>query len=553
MRLLLHIAVLCSIVFVGCTTDKRTAALIRHAEDIAIEHPDSALRVIRSIDPRALRGDHDIAHYQLVYSESLYYNIIDSDNDSLTRPMAEYYLYDDNHAERARAMYQHAIVRVNAKNNAEAMYYLNEAEKSLEHTDNPRLAGIVHRQKGEIYGEECLFARAIKELEIAIDYFEQENLNEYIAYSMFSIGDYALHNRQYDYALEHLSNARDYAIAHNNQNLLNYVLLDYAYIYVDLNEYDKCAFVIEDVKEEYLQTRARALYFSLKSVVASYKHDFTSASEFIEKCSQCNGEVDAYVKYAQAKQAELNRDYKSAHLINCEIIKEQDKLVLRSLNSPLFDLEVEFIERDLDKLKQENLYNRAIYISIVVITILIVTIIVLFLYFRIKQYRRDINTYINTISELELIRRENQPSVQFSETIESLYKENLDEINQLCEIYYTHIDTPRQAVKVFEHVHKIIETLKSDTDKISKLESAVNASINNAMMKLREHCQTLTEREFRITLYTLAGFSNRAICLLVGCKSETLPKIKYKIREQIKNSNLPDAEMFISYLSNKKH
>ena len=58
MRLLLHIAVLCSLVFVGCTTDKHTAALIRYAEDIAIEHPDSALRVIRSVDPHAVRGKH---------------------------------------------------------------------------------------------------------------------------------------------------------------------------------------------------------------------------------------------------------------------------------------------------------------------------------------------------------------------------------------------------------------------------------------------------------------------------------------------------------------
>ena len=173
MRLLLHIAVLCSVVFVGCTTDKRTAALIRHAEDIAADHPDSALMIMRSVNPRTVHGKHDRAHYQLVYSESLYNNIIDSDNDSLTRSMAKYYLYDDNHAERARAMYQHALVRVNAKNNAEAMYYLIEAEKSLAYVNNPRLAGVVHRAKGEIYGEECLYARAINELEVAIDRMEQ--------------------------------------------------------------------------------------------------------------------------------------------------------------------------------------------------------------------------------------------------------------------------------------------------------------------------------------------------------------------------------------------
>ena len=523
----------------------------RHAEDIAADHPDSALMIMRSVNPRTVHGKHDRAHYQLVYSESLYYNAIDSDNDSLTRSMAKYYLYDDNHAERARAMYQHALVRVNAKNNAEAMYYLIEAEKSLAYVDNPRLAGVVHRAKGEIYGEECLYARAINELEVAIDYFEQKDLNDHIAYSVFYIGDYAMHNRQYDYALEQLSSARDYAIARNNQSLLNYVLLDFTYIYINTKKYVDGAEIIDKIEEEYLESPAKALYYSLRSVVASYNRDYERANEFIEKCSQCGGIV-TYLKYAKAKQAEFRGDYKSAHLINCEMIREQDELVLRSLNSPLFDLEVECIERDLEKLKQDSFYSRIIYTSIAIIILLFVSIIVLFLYYRIKQYRRDIDTYINTINELELMRRENQPSVQFSETIESLYKENLDEINQLCEIYYTHSDTPRQAVKVFEHVRKIIETLKSDTDKISKLECAVNASMNNAILNLREQCPTLTEREYRISLYTFAGFSNRAICLLVGCKSETLPKIKYKIREQIKNSGLPDAEKYILYLSNKK-
>lgn len=551
MRLLLYIVAMCSALLVGCTTNEHTAALIRHAEDIAADHPDSALMIMRSVNPRTVHGKHDRAHYQLVYSESLYYNAIDSDNDSLTRSMAKYYLYDDNHAERARAMYQHALVRVNAKNNAEAMYYLIEAEKSLAYVDNPRLAGVVHRAKGEIYGEECLFARAINELEVAIDYFEQKDLYDHIAYSVFYIGDYAMYNRQYDYALEQLSSARDYAIARNNQSLLNYVLLDFTYIYINTKKYVDGAELIDKIEEEYLESPAKALYYSLRSVVASYNRDYERANEFIEKCSQCGGIV-TYLKYAKAKQAEFRGDYKSAHLINCEMIREQDELVLRSLNSPLFDLEVECIERDLEKLKQDSFYSRIIYTSIAIIILLFVSIIVLFLYYRIKQYRRDIDTYINTINELELMRRENQPSVQFSETIESLYKENLDEINQLCEIYYTHSDTPRQAVKVFEHVRKIIETLKSDTDKISKLECAVNASMNNAMLNLREQCPTLTEREYRISLYTFAGFSNRAICLLVGCKSETLPKIKYKIREQIKNSGLPDAEKYILYLSNKK-
>ena len=39
MRLLLYIVAMCSALLVGCTTDEHTAALIRHAEDIAADYP----------------------------------------------------------------------------------------------------------------------------------------------------------------------------------------------------------------------------------------------------------------------------------------------------------------------------------------------------------------------------------------------------------------------------------------------------------------------------------------------------------------------------------
>ena len=86
---------------VGCTTDPHVAEQISHAESICVDMPDSALKIIRSISPSSIHNQHDKAHYRLVYSEALYYNRIDSDNDSITRPMIEYYRTSDNHTERA--------------------------------------------------------------------------------------------------------------------------------------------------------------------------------------------------------------------------------------------------------------------------------------------------------------------------------------------------------------------------------------------------------------------------------------------------------------------
>ena len=65
------------LLLVGCSTDQQTLQLIEQAEQVMIDHPDSALRVIRSVDAKTIRGEEDMAHYRLVMAEALYKNYID--------------------------------------------------------------------------------------------------------------------------------------------------------------------------------------------------------------------------------------------------------------------------------------------------------------------------------------------------------------------------------------------------------------------------------------------------------------------------------------------
>ena len=177
----------CCLLHVCCSTDKHTAKLISHAESIAIEHPDSALPIIRSVIPNHIRSKHNKAHYQLVYSEVLYYNRIFSDNDSITRPMANYYMTSDNHNERTRALYQHANVLKCSGNNAEAMLNLMNAEKSFEHISNCRLKGLIYSTKGEIYGMECLYNNALEEYYKAKNMYEEAGLEYHKIYTDYNI------------------------------------------------------------------------------------------------------------------------------------------------------------------------------------------------------------------------------------------------------------------------------------------------------------------------------------------------------------------------------
>lgn len=69
------------------------------------------------------------------------------------------------------------------------------------------------------------------------------------------------------------------------------------------------------------------------------------------------------------------------------------------------------------------------------------------------------------------------------------------------------------------------------------------------MVRLKDCCLSLTEREYKIILYTYAGFTPLAVCLFVDTDSMNLPKIKYKIRNKIKLSEIEDKSDIIAKLS----
>ena len=224
MRGLRYVVFFLLFIGVGCTTPSATIALIEQSERVAIDYPDSALMLISRVDPDRVYGKRDKAHYRLAYSEALYYSRVDSDCDSLTRPLFDYYYDSDMHAERARAMYQHGLVMMNAKKNAEAMYALMEAEKSLQHCDNPRLLGLVYRTMGDIYGSECLHTNALSLYHESLEIFDNLHLNLHLIHILHNIGESLYSIGDYESAQEYLMRAKDLAIADGQNQLLSLIL-----------------------------------------------------------------------------------------------------------------------------------------------------------------------------------------------------------------------------------------------------------------------------------------------------------------------------------------
>lgn len=551
-KMLFTILVVCVVVAVGCATDKRSAELIAYAEEIAMELPDSALRVVQSIDPESVRGRHDRAHYKLVVAEAHYHCDLIPNRDSIAQPLFDYYIGSDNHAERARALYQHALVMQAEGENARAMFSLLEAEKSLEHLDNPRLSGLVHRTKGHIYGAECLIQNKLEEYQKSKEYFDKAELPIHSAYALYNIATAYSNLRDYDNAIKYLLKSEE-QFSENGNSLYQFdTQIELCYNYLQIDDFNSCANVFARIDKSANIGYSYCDYYCIYAILSAHSGNFVDAKTYISKAKTEQIINPIQLAYSEYTIMKICGDDSDALTMYREMIAEQDKFVFNAINNSLLQSQVDLLSGQVASTKEIQQKTRLINYLFAIISASIVLLLIYYIRNRQRKHQAEIKRYIDIIADMELMRKDNSTNNMLNATIDRLYRSSLDEINELCEIYYEQSDSSRLASKIFAQVESNIERLKSDRKRIEELESAVNISHNDIMAKLREQCPGLTEREMRIALYSYAGFSNRAISLLVGANAETLPKIKYSIREHIKSANAIDCDMLIAPLSQRK-
>lgn len=92
------------VIVLSACTDSRKLETIRQAEMLMQEQPDSALRVLQTVDRHSLRGE-TLACYALIYSIAQDKSGLDVTNDSLLRIAHEYYSQHPDDSLYARSQY----------------------------------------------------------------------------------------------------------------------------------------------------------------------------------------------------------------------------------------------------------------------------------------------------------------------------------------------------------------------------------------------------------------------------------------------------------------
>lgn len=545
--------VACMALMVACSSREALRSMER-AEQLLEEAPEEALRVMEGVDGEALRTEEDRARYALVYSEACYYSYIDVDVDTLTQPMMRYYLESDNHAERARAMFQHAVVAYNGGELAEAIVALTEAEESLAKRANRKLEGAVQRLKGNIYSEGCLYLNAYDAYVAAREIYAELGLEEHVQFLDYDIGGTLIQLRRMEEAKVTLERVLDYAIGAEDANLVCAVAHELLDLSIYLDDYDMCREYVELFEREGVLLYGEPHFVCDKAMLVAHDGGLEEALALVDEAEAMEDDLEwADVEYARYIIHRNVGDGEGALYWQEQSVNAQDEMLLQVIEQPVLNVEVEKLRSDLDaELRERELVrerNAMIYVVVAVVVVAVVVALSLYARYRIRRKDSEIASYIETIeslrTDIERIPRD------MASSITALYRDRFSELNELCDIYYDHSGSSRHKSLVFNKVLETIETIKGDSSRIDELGAMVDNYRDNALQRLKSVLPRISERDYRVALYAFAGFSNRAIALFIDSDPVAVSKIKYNIKSKLKGVEAADCEQLIALLSDK--
>ena len=553
LRVTYFLVVACLSLCVGCS-DGEMLKQLDSAAQIVQQSPERALAIVEKIDPAKLRTEEDRARYALVVSEAYYYNYVDVDSDSLTMPMMRYYLDSDNHAERSRAMYQHARVAYNRGELAEAMVSLMEAEESLESVENGKLYGSVQRLKGDIYSEGCLYANALEAYTAARDLYAELGYKEHVEYQNYDIGGTLIQLHRFEDAKVVLEDVLDYAIEVNDARFicaLAHELLDLS-IYLD--DYDMCRKYVSMFETEGVLLYGEPHFICAKAMLMAHDGELEEALALVDHAETLEEDVEwADIDYARYIIYRNCGRHDRALYWQEQSKMSQDELMLEVLEQPVLNVQVEMLKSNLAaEMRERELMlerNVTIYVASGIGFVAVVVALLLYLRYRMRRKDSEIASHIETIESLR-VDLERVPH-DMALSISSLYRDRFSELNELCDIYYDHSGSSRHKNMVFNKVTDTIAVIKGDAARIDRLEETVDSYRDNAMQRLKETLPRLSDRDYRVALYSFAGFSNRAIALFIDSDPVAVSKIKYNIKQKIKSVGGQDCEYLVGLLTDK--
>ena len=536
-----------SVFFLLCSCTSEVGTLLRDVESYIMEHPDSALTVIESVDISVLTTKKLKANHALLHAMALDKNYIDVTDDSIAQVAVDYYSRKGISKNKARAYYYLGIAYYYQKDYEKAILEFTKAEKVAELCDS-LYWGMTKDIQGHTYEMTYNDKEAINCFEKAYDiYHNLLNLNK--AQSVqFKLARALINNLQYEEAEKKLSALlADKSI--NEELRLRYSHL-YAYLKIIQPKRDPQKSI--ELYEKFIDSEGVmtiqdywAYAFAL-NLVGRNNDSREIVDELIEIDSTSTASYWLYLinKYEGNATKALSFLEESGY--------KDNKVITETLNQSLSLAQRDYYESQ-SELAEYKIKNRTLsLISVIVISILSIVVIILFITRYIRKQREEKDSYIRYADEvsrqLHLLRSEADSLPVLKRKYLELYKSKFEDLRILCDNYLQYKDRTDAERRMYGKVVSMINELRNDAGHNAELEMMLNADLDNIITNIRSEIK-MKEIDYSIYCYLVIGFDATTISRLLDVSVNTIYIRKSRIKAAIENSMAEHKGQFLEILT----
>lgn len=538
----LHIFVLFTIAMIAFAckeTEHKNEELLR-AEELLQEYPDSALTILRAIEPTELKNDFSKALWCLKYNHALYKNYLPVNTDSLLTHSIAYFENKNYPAYLGEAYYLLGSTYYVDEKYDDAVTWFKKAQSSLANTDSYHIAGMVEYNLGYIYHALHNFTVAPDYFRTALSYFTATNNDKFKGYCYRQIGSLiSKAEGNHDSVMHYL----DLAESHS------FKCGDLAHYYETIGL--KGELIIQDETNKakpYLLRAYNALdykrnYYAPFLAYAYAKAEmFDSAQYYLDQIAAETYENNMLVNFAAAYSYAFKSDYQKAYdyLSQGTSLRETD--LGKVLKSKVHELNKQY---DLTQKEKENL-NLKITNRNYIIALATLIMVVLLMVYAVRVRRLQQSALIaKHENEQQKMLLENQEVKHANEQKRSELLNNFkNRIQHSVSLKKLEIGMQNQK-KIVEYLRSIVEkSIITDTEWDTYIDE-INKILDNKIDLLKSDYPSLTKNDIITIILSYLNFDITESALLLNLKNETVYHRRMILKKRLKLNQDQELETWI--------
>lgn len=544
-RLFITIFSTMAVLLLACTQHSATDERLSSVEAMMHDHPDSALAILEKFPHDSLFTDEQRALHALLLTQARDKNYYYETNDSMISIALSYYGDSNDDYHKMLAFFYMGCIKFYCNDLSLSIINYTKAEKIAKKINDWFYLGMIYQGMSYVYSNVYNSTEQLSYAELSYDAFKKY---DDVSYTMYALKDLSMaynNTMEYEKAVNIAKQVIDSAIKMQDSTLL-----------------------IESLRiaatSSYAQKKSRealSFYSKLQEVGGNNSLHLRDIQNMAESYAQIgdNHKSDSIMQYCLDYNFiseeippiiyEMRGDYKSAYYSLEKESELQDSIIWGLVCQKVTKAVADYNKQEQQAKDEMIRLERTIFVFIVIVMVIMIVVAVYIAKIKFKlQKKKEENVILavqNLSEEIKL------KEVQNSEIRSSMFKlltKQFESIEELCLIYYECKDTPKEQKKIYDRVKCLINNLSKDAKTIKELEENVNMYADGLMSKFRNQFPELKESDCMLYLYSIAGFSARAISILIDEKIEVVYNRKSRLKTKIKNSKSVNKTLFLNYL-----